>query len=430
MPPRLLDDWLAWIETLHPRQIELGLDRVRRVALAMGVERLPCTVVTVGGTNGKGSSVAMLESAFTAGGYRAAAYTSPHLLRYNERIRIDGRDAGDAELCAAFERVERARGETSLSYFEFSTLAALDLIARARPDVAVLEIGMGGRLDAVNIVDPDVALVTSIGLDHTDWLGATREAIAREKAGIFRAGIPVVCGDADPPRTLVERAREIGAPLYLRGRDYDIETDGAGRRWWRGARGARLELPPLSLAGGFQYENAANVLMVLELLASRLPVPAGRLADGVAAARNPGRFQRLAAGPRAVQRIVDVAHNTDGARALAAALAAEPCAGTTRLVFGVLGDKDVDGMTSAMAAVSRDWYLGAPAAARAAPAERVRASVLAGVPRANVRDCADVPGAWRQALSEAAPGDRVVAFGSFYTVGEILALEQTTGEPV
>lgn len=429
MQPRSLDGWLAWIETLHPRQIELGLDRVRCVAKAMGIARLPCTVVTVGGTNGKGSSVAMLEAVFAAGGYRTCAYTSPHLLRYNERVRIDGREAGDAELCAAFERVERARGETSLSYFEFGTLAALDLIARARADVAVLEVGMGGRLDAVNIVDPDVALVTSIGLDHTEWLGDTREKIAREKAGIFRTGVPAVCGDADPPRTLVEIARDIGAPLYRRGLDYDCGIDEGGR-WWRGPRGTRIALPPLSLAGGFQYENAANVLMVLDLLAERLPIPSARLVDGLAAARNPGRFQHLRPDARAVQRIVDVAHNVDGARALAAALAVEPRAGVTRLVFGVLGDKNVEGMVSAMAAVSRDWYLAAPGAARAAPVGRVHASVRSGVPGARIRDCADVPAAWRQALGEAAPGDRLVGFGSFYTVGEILASEQANGEPV
>ncbi|MDR2876681.1 MAG: bifunctional tetrahydrofolate synthase/dihydrofolate synthase [Chromatiales bacterium] len=430
LPPRLLGDWLAWIETLHPRSIELGLDRVRCVAHAMGVTSLPCVVVTVAGTNGKGSSVAMLEAAFAAGGYRTAAYTSPHLLRYNERVRIDGVDASDDALCAAFERVEQARGDVSLSYFEFGTLAALDLITRARPDVALLEVGMGGRLDAVNIIDPDVAMVTSIGRDHMEWLGNTREEIAREKAGIFRAGVPAVCGDADPPQSLLDAARAVGAPLYLRGRDYGCVIDDRAERCWHGPRGARLALRPLALAGEFQYENAASVLMVLDLLADRLPSSPARLAGGLATARNPGRFQHLPADARGVQRVVDVAHNADGARALAAALAASPCAGVTRLVFGVLGDKDVDAMVSAMAAVAEDWYLAAPKAARAAAPGRVSARVRALIARANVRDCADVAAAWEQALDEALPGDRVVGFGSFYTVGEILAREQATGARV
>jgi dihydrofolate synthase/folylpolyglutamate synthase len=424
MRPRQLDDWLAWIETLHPRQIDLGLERVGSVARAMGVTRPACPVITVGGTNGKGSSVAMLEAVFAAGGYRTVSYTSPHLLRYNERIRVDGREAGDAGLCAAFARIEEARGDITLSYFEFSTLAALELVARERPDVALLEVGMGGRLDAVNIVDADLALITPIGLDHTEALGDTREAIAREKAGIFRAGRPAVCGDADPPRSLLDAARAAGAPLYVRGRDYGVESDGERRRWWRRGEAGRIELPALGLAGGFQYDNAANVLMALALLAPRLPIPPARIAAGLAAARNPGRFQHL---PGVPARIVDVAHNVHGAQALAAALAAEPCAGATRLVFGVLADKDVAGMVSALAAVSREWYLAAPAAARAAAVGSLRDRVLAVQPQAGVRAFDSVALAWRQALADAADGDRVVGLGSFYTVAEILADEQAKG---
>lgn len=427
MSLRSLDDWLDRIGRLHPRLIDPGLDRVRPVAEALDAAVLPCPVVTVAGTNGKGSSVAMLDSVFRAGGYRVATYTSPHLLRYNERVRIDGIEAEDETLCAAFERVEAARGEISLSYFEFGTLAALDLFRRAAPDVAILEVGMGGRLDAVNIIDPSVALVTSIGLDHTEWLGSDREAIGREKAGIFRRGTPAVCGDPDPPASLLATAHALGSPLHVRGRDFDVLTAAADGSWsWRGPAGERRDLPPLTLTGAFQLGNAASVLMVVELLGSLLPVAPERVSSGLAGARVAGRCQRL---PGRVPCLVDVAHNADGARALAAVLAAERRgepgigigAGRTLAVFGALDDKDLEGMAAAMADVVSVWYVAAPRAERAASAERLAAAVAVGA-RAAARVHPDLATAWREALRDAAPGDRLLVFGSFYTAAEILSL--------
>lgn len=418
MSLRSLDDWLDRIGRLHPRLIDPGLERVRPVAEALGAAVLPCPVVTVAGTNGKGSSVAMLDSVFRAGGYRVATYTSPHLLRYNERVRIDGVEADDAALCAAFERVEAARGEISLSYFEFGTLAALDLFRRAAPDLAILEVGMGGRLDAVNIIDPSVALVTSIGLDHTEWLGLDREAIGREKAGIFRRDTPAVCGDPDPPASLLATARALASPLHVRGRDFDALPAAGGNWSWRGPTGERKHLPPLALAGAFQLGNAASVLMVVELLASLLPVAPERVSEGLAGARVLGRCQRL---PARVPCLVDVAHNADGARALAAVLAAEPCGGRTLAVFGALDDKDLEGMAAAMADAVSVWYVAAPQAERAAPAERLAAAVAGGAGAA-ARVHSDLATAWREALRDAAPGDRLIVFGSFYTAAEILSL--------
>jgi dihydrofolate synthase/folylpolyglutamate synthase len=419
MPPRSLAEWLAHIERLHPRSIDLGLDRVRGVAAAMALPPPACPVVTVAGTNGKGSSVALLEAILSAAGHRVAAYTSPHLLRYNERVRIGGAEAGDDALCAAFERVERARAGRTLTYFEFGTLAALDLFARAQPDVLVLEVGLGGRLDAVNLVDADVALVTSIGLDHVEWLGTDRDAIAREKAGVMRPGRPAVCADPGPPPGLLAAAAAIGATLYRAGDDFGWRAEADGERWsWRGPRGAYPALPRPALAGRFQFANAAGVLMAIELLRDRLAVSGTAVARGLASVAVAGRFQCL---PGAVARIFDVAHNADGARALAETLAAAPAPGRTRAVFAVLADKDVEGMAAAMARVVDDWHVAPLAVARGASAERVLAA-LAGPARAQVHG--DVAAAYRAALAASSPGDRVVVFGSFHTVGAALGVER------
>lgn len=426
MTPRTLDQWLERIGALHPRAIDPGLERVRPVAEALDVVELGCPVVTVGGTNGKGSSVAMLESMYAASGYRVATYTSPHLLRYNERVRIDGVEASDEALCEAFERVEEARAGVSLSYFEFGTLAALDLFRRAGPDVVILEVGMGGRLDAVNIVEPSVALVTTIGLDHTEWLGPDREAIGREKAGIFRRGRPAVCGDADPPASLLAAAREIDAPLYLRGRDFDAFPAGEDGRWsWRGPRESKGNLPPLTLSGRFQLGNAAGVLMVAELLSSVRPLDPERAIQGLASARVAGRCTRLRGR---VPVLVDVAHNVDSARAFASVVAAEPCSGRTLAVFGALGDKDLPGMVQAMAGQVSAWYVAAPQAERAASVERLAAAVQAGA-GTGARTFASLADAWRQALADARQADRILVFGSFYTAAEILSLA-SNGESI
>jgi dihydrofolate synthase/folylpolyglutamate synthase len=414
--------WLAWLERLHPRSIDLGLGRVRRVATAMGLgSALPFPVVTVAGTNGKGSSVALLEAVLSAAGYRVAAYTSPHLLRYNERVRVGGREASDAELCRAFERVDRARGDISLTYFEFGTLAALDHFARARPDAAVLEIGLGGRLDAVNLVDADVALVTSISLDHVDWLGPDRESIGAEKAGIFRRGRPAVCSDPDPPRSLTAAAAALETRLHLAGRDYGLEVaegSAAGEwSWWGGA--LRLDaLPAPALAGRFQYQNAAGVLMACSLLGASLPVPRAAFEAGLRRVTLPGRFQRLPWD--GVVCILDVAHNVGGAVALAQTLADQPVPGRTRAVVAILGDKDIEGMIAALAAQVNAWFLAPLPVERAAPVGRLRGCVARRAAGTPAIVCSSVADAWRTARAASLPGDRIVVFGSFYTVGEIL----------
>lgn len=417
-----LGEWLAWLEDLHPKAIDLGLDRVGAVAARMGLNRPGCPVITVAGTNGKGSCVALLEAVLTAAGHRVAAYTSPHLLHYNERVRVDGREAGDAELCAAFDRVDRARDDISLTYFEFGTLAALDLFAASAPDIMILEVGLGGRLDAVNIVDCDVALVTAIGLDHVEWLGRDRDTIAREKAGIFRTGRPAVCADPAAPISLLQTADELGVPLFLAGRDFSVEFDPQDPdRWsWRSGDTRIAGLPAPGLQGRFQYDNAAAVLMLLSLLPQQFQCAEAVIRDVLPRIRVPGRFQRLS-GTATV--ILDVAHNVDAVRALAISLLAEPASGRTRAVTAMLGDKDIDGMISSMSDIVDEWHVAGLQSARAATVQRLRDAIMARAPASPVIMHADVASAYREALGAAQSGDRIVVFGSFHTVGEVMQLE-------
>ena len=411
-----LSDWLEWQETLHPAGIELGLDRVRTVLERLGHTHPSHAVITVGGTNGKGSSVAMLESILCAAGYRVGSYTSPHLLRYNERIRIQGAEIDDASLCAAFERVDRARGELPLTYFEFGTLAAIDLFAGRPLDVALLEVGLGGRLDAVNVLDPDVALVTSVGIDHQEWLGGDRESIGREKAGIFRAGGLAVCGDPQPPVSLLEEARRLGVRLHRIGVDFGFDRHAGGWRWWGG--GNRHDALPLpALQGGFQLRNGAAVLMVLTLLAGRLPVGEEAIRQGLARVSLPGRLQLL---PGEVTRLLDVAHNPHAAAVLAETLRETPCAGRTLAVAGMLADKDHEGIFQALCSEVDAWYLADLPVARDAGAERLERALGRVREDAVARRFPSVPAAYGQATGEARPGDRIVVFGSFHTVAEVL----------
>ncbi len=411
-----LAEWLAWQETLHPLEMDLGLERVRRVYRALGRGAPPFPVVTVAGTNGKGSTVAFAQSLLTAAGVRTGTYTSPHLVRYNERIRIDGAPVPDEAITAAFDRIDRARGADTLTYFEFGTLAAMEAFREARAEAAVLEVGIGGRLDAVNLFDADVAVVTPIDIDHVHWLGPDRESIGREKAGIFRAGRPVVVADRDPPRSLEARAREVGAPCFRLGREFDAEPAGAGWRW-RGPD-ARIEgLAPPPLAGRFQLDNAAAALMALAAL-GRLPPPAA-VRRGLAAARLAGRFQVLP-GPAPV--VLDVAHNPHAARALAATLRASPPAGRELAVAAMLADKDPAGVVEALAGVFERWYVARPAGERGGAAEALARAVREG-DGAPVEACASVGEALARACGEAREGDRIAVFGSFHTVGEVLAAE-------
>lgn len=412
-----LDDWLRWQETLHPRTIELGLDRVRAVLRQLRPAPPPFIVITVGGTNGKGSSVALLEAMLRAAGYRVGAYTSPHLLRYNERIRIDGTEADDAALCQAFARIDAARGERSLTYFEFGTLAALELFWQAGIDIALLEVGLGGRLDAVNAVDPDAALVVSVDLDHTEWLGTDRDSIGYEKAGIYRPNRPALCADPQPPNRLVEHAAAIGAHLRCVGRDYGFARTGTTWRWWMDE--TRLDdLPLPALAGVHQLGNAAAALATLASLGQRIAVPPTAIRAGLQHVCLPGRFQ-IVSGP--VEWILDVAHNPHGATALADHLRERPCTGHTHAVCGLLGDKDANGIIQALAGVVHDWHT----ATLDGPRGRTDGELaeLLGAVGAQARAAGDILSACQAARAIATPGDRIVVLGSFHTVAPVLAAQ-------
>jgi dihydrofolate synthase/folylpolyglutamate synthase len=419
--PQTLAAWLAYLETLHPKAIAMGLDRVRAVASRL-VSPPRCPVITVTGTNGKGSTCALLDAVLRCGGYRVALYTSPHLTRYNERVRVDGREATDDELITAFNAVENARvaasPHTALTYFEFGTLAALWLFARAAPDVMILEVGLGGRLDAVNIVDADVAVVTTVELDHMDYLGPSREDIGREKAGIFRAGRPAVCGDASPPASLVDHAREIGAPLTLMGRDCGYSSADHQWQYW-GPGGRRFGLAAPALRGAYQLANATTAFAALGLLSAALPLPASALRDGLAHVVLPGRFQVLPGRPTMV---LDVAHNPHAARALAGALGTMGFHPRTLAVFGMLADKDIAGVIEAVAPRVDRWYPATLPGPRGATAAALSAQLTAsGVAAGAIRRCDDVGLALAAARDDAAEADRILVFGSFLTVAAALA---------
>ncbi len=433
--PRTLAEWLDYQQRVHPRAIELGLERVRAVWQRLGAPQPAPAVISVGGTNGKGSTVAFLQAMLIASGRRVGAYTSPHLLRYNERVRIAGREMDDAALCAAFARIEAARGDVALTYFEFGTLAALLLFAEAALDVAVLEVGLGGRLDAVNLIDADVAIVTTVDLDHQDWLGRDRDSIGREKAGIFRAGRPAVIGERDPPQGLLAAAAEARARLLRAGRDFDVRAQIDAWRWWSQAGveradegypfadeepGSALTIGELALAAPHQIDNAAAALAALWALRDRLGWNGAACVEGLARARLPGRLQRLADAP---ELRVDVAHNPQAARELAAWLDAHPARGRTLAVFSALSDKDIAGIAAALGARIAHWHVAgiADAGARGLDADAVTARLAPVIPADRRSTHADPAAALAAARASAAPRDRIVAFGSFHVVAAVLA---------
>ncbi|MDP3759643.1 MAG: bifunctional tetrahydrofolate synthase/dihydrofolate synthase [Ramlibacter sp.] len=412
-----LHDWLAHCERLHPKTIELGLERSQAVAGRLGL-RFDCPVITVAGTNGKGSTCAMLEAIALQAGYRTGVYTSPHLVHFEERCRIHGEIVKAHELIAHFEKVEAAREGTSLSYFEFTTLAIMSLMAASRLDVAILEVGLGGRLDTVNIIDTDCAVITSIDLDHMDYLGTDRESIGREKAGIMRTGKPAVVSDPVPPQSVLDRATEIGADLWTLGRDFNFSGDKLQWGWaWRGRRYAGLAYP--ALRGANQLINASGVLAALEALRDRIPVTAQAVRTGLALVELPGRFQIVPGQPALV---LDVAHNPHSVAALAANLDAMGFYPTTHAVFGAMADKDLGSMFRKMGPLVDRWYftdLATPRASAAAAlierwrAQETRRDVAASTHGAPME-------ALRAAVAAADPADRIVVFGSFYTVGGVL----------
>ena len=412
---RSLDDWLAHISAQHPASIALGLDRVHEVAGRMGLAR-PRVAITVGGTNGKGSTCALIERILLEAGYRVGVYSSPHLLRYNERLRLQGEEADDATLIAGFERVEAARGATPLTYFEYGTLAALHALVERDVECAILEVGLGGRLDAVNIVDPDCAVVASVDLDHQSYLGETREAIGFEKAGIFRASRPAIFGDVEPPRTLLDHAAAIGADLQVLGRDFGYAVQ--DRQWeFRGRRGSKHALPFPALRGRWQLKNASSALAALDELADRLPLSLGEVKRGLALATLPGRLQVLPGRP---QIVLDVAHNPHAARALADGLLDMGLPRRTFAVFAMLADKDIGSVIDAVRGRIDTWHVASVASERAASAATLTEALAARGLAPATRGFTTVAQALDAARREAGPDDRILVFGSFYTVAEAL----------
>ena len=411
-----LEQWLKWQEGLHFTAIELGLERCRQVAANLGLLRPAHSVISVAGTNGKGSSVVLLDEILRAAGYRTGRYTSPHLLRYNERVCVNGREIGADELCAVFERIDRARAGISLTYFEFGTLAALALFRAHQVEVALLEVGLGGRLDAVNVLDADAALITSIDLDHQQWLGDNRERIAREKAGILRNGAPAVCSDPNPPQAILDCAGALGAPLSLPGRDYFYAIN--GDHWdWRSAATELTNLPRPLRYSDFQVQNAAGVLMLLDKIRPAYPVDRAAVQAGINRFRLNGRLQII---PGEVQQVLDVAHNPQAARALAENLCLIPCVGKTHILIGMLKDKDHRGVLKPLNTVADSWNIVSLAGQRGASAPALMAELKSLGVSQPVRAFAAVKPALERLSRAARPGDRIVITGSFITVGEAL----------
>jgi len=418
MKQRSLGEWLAYLEQLHPSAIDMGLERSQKVLGRLALGKLAPRVVTVTGTNGKGSTCAFVASLLRAQGLKVGVYSSPHLLRYNERVVIDGREASDERLCEAFAAVEAARGEISLTYFEMGTLAAFWLFYQSQLDAVVLEVGLGGRLDTVNVVDADLALVTSIGVDHVDYLGDTRELVAFEKAGIFRQGKPALCGDLDPPQPLLDKAAELAAPLFLRGRDFDLASSEAG--WdWRGVTGdgKPVELRGLPLLD-LPMENATLALQAYLLMG--LPWDASQIRQALLDTRITGRLDRrqLTWQGRAVELLLDVGHNPHAAEYLVRRLAARPLKGRRLAVFGLLADKDLQGVIAPLNGLVDDWAVAPLHTPRSRPAAELAAALTNH--GAAVKSYASVDAALEGQCAQATADDQILLFGSFFCVAEAL----------
>jgi dihydrofolate synthase/folylpolyglutamate synthase len=418
MTVRSLADWLSYLEQLHPSAIEMGLERSRVVLQRLGMAKIAPRVITVTGTNGKGSTCAFIASLLQVQGLKVGVYSSPHLLRYNERVQINGAEATDAMLCEAFAVVEAARGETSLTYFEMGTLAAFWLFQQAGLDVLVLEVGLGGRLDAVNLLDADISVVTSIGIDHAEWLGDTRELVAFEKAGIFRAGKPALCGDLDPPQPLLDQVALLDAPFFLRGRDYDLSVDTQSWSWYGlDHQGEVLQLSQLPLLD-LPMENAALALQAYALM--QLPWQPKLIREALQQTRVTGRLDRrmLSWQGKSLTLLLDVGHNPHAAEYLAQRLANRALPGKRLAVFGLLADKDLKGVVAPLLSEVNSW------AVAALPTSRSREAVEL---QAHLHNCgahaeayASVQVALEAQCEQAADGDEVLLFGSFYCVAEAL----------
>lgn len=417
--PRFSDltQWLAWQESLHPQTIDLSLERLQPLVAALKLQQPPYSVITVGGTNGKGSTVAFLEAMLRAAGYCVGAYTSPHILCYNERIRVDGENIDDDALCASFAYIDTLRGDTTLTYFEFGTLAALEIFRQRKVDVAVLEVGLGGRLDAVNAVDADAAVVTSIAIDHVQWLGSDRDSIGFEKAGIYRSGKPAICAEPAPPDSLLNYASAIGAQLYRVNHEYGFYRNTDSWTWWHGQNVVE-QLPLPLLHGDYQFSNAAAALMALSSLSTALPVPRDAIHQGLTQAQLAGRFQII---PGPVEWILDVAHNVQSATVLANGLRNRPCAGVTHGIVGMLADKDASGVARTLRKAVQRWYAATLPGPRGQTGEQLTWALKNAGIEGVIPHFSSVAAACRAALAAATCGDRLVVFGSFHTLAEALA---------
>lgn len=414
-----LVEWLDYVLAGHPENvIELGLGRMKTMINRLQIA-FDCPVITVAGTNGKGSTCAMLESIYRAAGYKTAMHTSPHMLRFNERACIDGKEVEDGSLVEAFEEVERARDGLPLTYFEFTALAILRVFQKARPDVVILEIGLGGRLDAINALESTASIVTTVGIDHEAYLGNTRDAIGWEKAHIYRKGHPAVCADPNPPRKLVQYAQALGADLILRGKDFEIEALPQGLMRFQ-MQGQVWTLPMPALAGANQIDNAAGVLAIVASLFSKLPVSEEQIAEGLRSVRVTARFEKVQTDPDV---ILDVGHNPHAANVLAQNVRALKTQGKVIAVFGMLADKDMLDVVKIMSPVINEWFITGLPGPRGASAEELRRVMLeAGVTEANIHVCDGVADAFERAKREAAITDKILIFGSFVTVTAALPL--------
>lgn len=409
-----LQKWLTYLETLHPKAIDLGLERVKQVAQTAQLLSPSYFVITVAGTNGKGTSVALLEAVLSAAGYRVASYTSPHLLRYNERVKIKGIAVDDSALCEAFTAIEAARAHTSLTYFEFGTLAALWLFKQMPLDVVILEVGLGGRLDAVNIIDADIALISTIALDHMEYLGSNREAIGREKAGILRAHQAAVCGDFDVPASILRYAQQLQTPLYVYGKDYTYQQNDKDHWQWQSELKQLMALPIPNIP----LQNAAAVLKVLELLPDNFSINKNHIIASLQKVQVAGRFQII---PGAIPCILDVAHNPAAAGWLADKLQQTPGHGRTLAVIGMLADKDHQATVKPLVEQITEWYVGGLSVTRGMAAPLLaQAMIAAGIKTIKIYDT--VVQAYNNAVQQAQPGDRILVFGSFYTVAQVMQL--------
>ena len=413
--PNTATEWLDYIEALHPKSIAMGLDRVKTVADKLQLNpKFP--IITVAGTNGKGSVCAMLSQIYVQSGFSVGCYTSPHLLRYNERVKINNQSISDDDLCNAFAAVEAARGDVALTYFEMGTLAAMWHFCRANLDVLVLEVGLGGRLDAVNIFEPTCAIVTTIDLDHMEYLGDTREKIGFEKAGVFRANKLAICGDENPPVSLLDYAKKIGANLQLINRDFTVKKTAQG--WQYSAGDVALQLPNLGLAGDFQLNNAACAVHTVQYLNDILPITQANIHVALRVVKLTGRFQKIHSQP---EILVDVAHNPHAAKSLAHNLQATPCSGLTLAVFAMLADKDIEGVIRELAAHIDAWFVADIHTARGAKASDLQQLLIKQGEKSTIQLFADVGAAIDAAYKNAAKNDRIIVFGSFYTVADAIA---------